>query len=214
LVSQYSPLPGGPPSVNGLKTYVTANLLRYLIVFDALGNLYIENSPGSLSVLVAGAAKAGLYLASTTYFGREYMAFSDGMVGQDLPRQYDGLNYDRVSQVGPGEGPSAADTGSGNISPGVHQVSVVFVTRQGYLDRALAANFLDGSGWREGERHQHSHRSRERSRALAGIHSIGRRELLQRAGDDDHQRQHHYFAHRRFHRRDSAFRHQHGTTRC
>ena len=43
------------------------------------------------------------------------------------------MNLDRVSQVGPGEGPALADaTTAGNISPGVHQCSVVFVTRQGY----------------------------------------------------------------------------------
>ena len=132
LVSQYAPLAGGPPAINGLKTYITANLAQFLIVFDALGNLYIELSPGVLSLLAAGAAKPGLYLASTTHFGREYMAFGDGITGQDLPRQYDGSHYDRVSQVGPGEGPAAADTGSGSISPGVHQLSVIFVTRQGY----------------------------------------------------------------------------------
>lgn len=132
LASQFGALAGDPQSINGLKTYVTANLTQHLLVFDALGNLYIETSPGALSLLVAGAAQPSLFLASTTHFGREYMAFGDGVTGQDLPRQYDSLNYDRVSQVGAGEGPSAADTGSGNISPGVHQVSVIFVTRQGY----------------------------------------------------------------------------------
>src|ERR1700735_3470474 len=45
LVSQFSTLPGGPPSVNGLKTYITPNLAEHLIVFDALGNLYVEVSP-------------------------------------------------------------------------------------------------------------------------------------------------------------------------
>ncbi len=105
LVSQF-PLLGGAPQINGLKTYITTNLVQRLLVFDALGNLYKETSPGVLSVVVPGAAKPNLYLASTTLFGREYMAFGDGVTGQDLPRQYDDVNYDRVSQIGPAEGPA------------------------------------------------------------------------------------------------------------
>jgi hypothetical protein len=103
-----------------------------LIVFDSVGNLYKEVSPGVLSIMAAGGARSNLYLASATHFGREYMAFGDGITGQDLPRQYDDSHYDRVSQTGPAEGPAVADSGNGNISPGVHQVVVVFVTRQGY----------------------------------------------------------------------------------
>ncbi len=132
LVSQFSPL-GGGAQVNGLKTYTNTNLVPTLLVFDSLGNLYEELSPGVLSLLKAGAAKPTLYLASTTHFGREYMAFGDGDTGQDLPRQFDGTNYDRVSQIGPAEAPAVADsTALGSISPGVHQLVVIFVTRQGF----------------------------------------------------------------------------------
>jgi hypothetical protein len=132
LVSQYAAL-AGAPQINGLKTYITTNLLQRLIVLDSLGNLYKETSPGTLSLFAANGARPGLNLASTTIFGREYMAFGDGVIGQDMPRQYDDTNFDRVSQIGPAEGPAAADsTSAGNISPGVHQFVVVFVTRQGY----------------------------------------------------------------------------------
>jgi hypothetical protein len=131
LVSQFAPL-SGAVNVNGLKTYITANLLDRLLVFDSLGNLYKETTPGTLG-LVASGGTPNLYLASTTLFGREYMAFSDSQLGQDIPRQFDDTLFDRVSQVGPGEGPAAADaSAAGNISAGVHQVSVVFVTRQGF----------------------------------------------------------------------------------
>ena len=62
-----------------------------------------------------------------------------GSSAQDLPRQFDDIFFDRVSQVGPGEGAALADSApAGNISPGVHECVVVFVTRQGYLDRAIA----------------------------------------------------------------------------
>lgn len=131
LVSQFAPLPS-TPQINGLKTYGTTNLVRRLLVLDSLGNVYKEISPGVLSN-IGGGIRPSLFFASTTQFGREYMAFSDGLVGQDMPRQYDDTFFDRVSQVGPGEGPAAADAiDPGSISPGVHQVAVVFVTRQGY----------------------------------------------------------------------------------
>jgi len=131
LLSMY-PVVGGLPSINGLKTYITTNLVQRLLVLDSLGNLYKEISPGALAV-VSSIISPGLFLASTTQFGREYMAFSDGSLGQDIPRQYDDTFFDRVSQIGPAEGPSVADAAdAGNISPGTHQCVVIFVTRQGY----------------------------------------------------------------------------------
>ncbi|MGH9738690.1 MAG: hypothetical protein ACRD4X_08895 [Candidatus Acidiferrales bacterium] len=132
LVSTFTPI-GGAPQINGLKIYINTNLQPLLLVLDSLGNLYQELSPGALSLLRAYAVKSNIFLASTTHFGREYMALGDGLVGQDFPRQFDGTNIDRVSQVGPGEGPSVADSATGgSVSPGVHQIAVVFVTRQGY----------------------------------------------------------------------------------
>ncbi|HEX4002316.1 MAG TPA: hypothetical protein VHX36_06680 [Candidatus Acidoferrales bacterium] len=132
LVAAYSALTGAP-QINGVKTYITTNLVQRMLVLDSLGNLYEELTPGTLSLIAAGAAKSSLYLSSTTHFGREYIAFGDGVIGQDLPRQYDDSNYDRVSQLGPGEGSAVNDSAvAGNVSPGIHQVAVVFVTRQGY----------------------------------------------------------------------------------
>lgn len=131
LAAQF-PVLGGAPQVNGVKTYVTTNLVQRLLALDSLGNLYKETSPGVLS-LAASIIEPNVFLASTTHFGREYMALSDGKLGLDLPRQYDDSNLDRVSQIGPAEGPAVANSvTAGNISPGVHQCSVVFVTRQGY----------------------------------------------------------------------------------
>src|ERR1700733_6481383 len=131
LVSQFAPL-AGTPNVNALKTYITTNLVQRLLVLDSLGTIYKETSPGTLGVLIAGL-QPNLLFASTTHFGREYMAFSDGLVGADLPRQFDDTFFDRVSQVGPGEAPAPADsTLTGNISAGVHECVVMFVTRQGF----------------------------------------------------------------------------------
>jgi hypothetical protein len=131
LVSQFSVFPG-TPQINGLKTYATTNLVQRFLALDSLGNIYKETSPGVLSLAASGIVP-NLFLSSTTQFGREYMALSDGLLGQDMPRQFDDVYLDRVSQIGPAEGPALADaTDPGNISPGVHQCSVIFVTRQGY----------------------------------------------------------------------------------
>lgn len=46
---------------------------------------------------------------STSQFGRQYIAISGGPFGADLPRQWDGTNYDRVSQCGVGAPPSVQD---------------------------------------------------------------------------------------------------------
>jgi hypothetical protein len=132
LVSQYPAIPG-TPQVNGLKTYATPNLVQRTLVLDSQGNLYKETSPGIISFVAGPATGANRFFKSTTQFGREYMGFSDGLVGQDMPRQFDDLFLDRVSQIGPAEGPTVADSStSGNITPGVHQCSVIFVTRQGF----------------------------------------------------------------------------------
>jgi len=104
----------GNPTVNYLKTYIALNLTQRLLVLDALGNLWKETSPGGLSSVASGLA-ASAYCRSATLFGREYLAFSDGKFGVDIPRQFDDTNFDRVSQVGPGA-PSSVSTLPVNIS--------------------------------------------------------------------------------------------------
>src|ERR1700683_4722591 len=116
-VSQFAAL-GGAPMANGLKSYVTSNLVKRLLVADSSGNLSKEVSPGVLGIVASGG-KPNLYMASPTVFGREYMGFGDGLLGQDLPRQFDDTYFDRVSQGGPGEGPVVIDSGTaGRISAG------------------------------------------------------------------------------------------------
>src|SRR5271169_5939546 len=102
LVSVFSPI-GGNPTVNYLKTYTQPNLAQTLLALDSAGTLWAENSPGVLSQIKTGLAPNAA-ANSASLFGREYMALHDGSFGIDLPRQYDGTNFDRVSQVGPGAG--------------------------------------------------------------------------------------------------------------
>ena len=75
------------------------------MLLDSNGILYKELTPGVLTTVTNGLAPSA-YANSTTLFGREYLAFSDGRTGTDLPRQYDDTNFDRVSQGGPGAGPT------------------------------------------------------------------------------------------------------------
>jgi hypothetical protein len=107
LQALFGPLAGNP-TVNYLKTYETATAALRAMLLDSNGILYKESTPGILTTVASGLAP-NAYANSTTLFGREYFAYSDGRTGVDLPRQYDDTNFDRVSQSGPGAGPTIVD---------------------------------------------------------------------------------------------------------
>ncbi len=107
LQALFGPLAGNP-TVNYVKSYITPNETLRTMAQDANGNLYKETSPGTLTQIASGLTP-NAYINSTTLFGREYLATSDGMTGNDLPRQYDDTNLDRVSQEGPGGAPTVVD---------------------------------------------------------------------------------------------------------
>jgi hypothetical protein len=107
LQALFGPLAGNP-TVNYVKTYETLNATLRTMALDSNGVLYKETAPGTLSSIATGLAP-NAYANSTTLFGREYLAISDGKTGNDLPRQYDDSNFDRVSQGGPGAGPTVID---------------------------------------------------------------------------------------------------------
>ncbi len=96
----------GTPSVTAVKTYQTPDYINRLLVLAASGNLLKETSPGVLSP-VSSDILQNLLAQSNTLFGREYMAFYDGVTGSDIPRQYDDTNFDRISQGGVGASPTA-----------------------------------------------------------------------------------------------------------
>ncbi len=107
LQALFGPLAGNP-TVNYVKTYETLNATLRTMLLDSNGVLYKETTPGTLASVASGLA-ANAYANSTTLFGREYLAISDGKTGNDLPRQFDDTNFDRVSQGGPGAGPAVLD---------------------------------------------------------------------------------------------------------
>src|SRR5262249_55610198 len=107
MMPLFGPLAGNP-TINYLKTYATPNGALRTMALDSNGVLYTEPTPGTLSAISSGLVP-NAYANSTTLFGREYVALSDGKSGIDLPRQYDDTNLDRVSQGGPGAGPLAVE---------------------------------------------------------------------------------------------------------
>ena len=107
LQALFGPLAGNP-TVNYIKTYETLNATLRTMVLDSNGVLYKETTPGTLAS-IASSLTPNAYANSTTIFGREYLALSDGKTGNDLPRQYDDTNFDRVSQSGPGAGPTVVE---------------------------------------------------------------------------------------------------------
>jgi hypothetical protein len=107
LQALFGPLAGNP-TINYVKTYETLNATLRTLLLDSNGILYKETTPGTLASVASGLA-ANSFANSTTLFGREYLAISDGRTGNDLPRQFDDTNFDRVSQSAPGAGPTVVD---------------------------------------------------------------------------------------------------------
>jgi hypothetical protein len=107
LQALFGPLAGNP-TINYIKTYETLNATLRTMVLDSNGVLYKETTPGTLASVASGLV-ANAYANSTTAFGREYLAISNGITGNDLPRQFDDTNFDRVSQSGPGAAPTVVD---------------------------------------------------------------------------------------------------------
>ncbi len=91
------------------KSFVDPEGIIRNLWLDAAGGLYVENlsvTPGIKTKLLQSAP--GSYAKSITAFGREYIAISDGLLGTEVPLQYDGTNLDRVTQEGPGTPPTVA----------------------------------------------------------------------------------------------------------
>lgn len=130
-----TPMPDGATVVYA-KTYVQPSGDPLNLFLDSNGFLWkedVNNSPGTYTEITR--VPPGSIAVSETAFGREYLAISDGEHGAEQPLQFDGENIDRVSQDGVGAPPTTvADSATvGNISAGVHQVVVMFLTRQGYI---------------------------------------------------------------------------------
>ena len=104
LASQFAPFLGNP-TVNYVKTFVDDQEIDHLLLLDSLGVMREESPAGGSVSNVGTIPSQGVIAQSDALFGREFQAFSDGILGQDIPRQFDGTNWDRVTQDGPGSAP-------------------------------------------------------------------------------------------------------------
>ena len=111
-----NPVPSGLPNFNYLKSFAqTSGQLSTLALADS-GVMYSEdaiNTPGILSPIYA-EIEPGSYAQSCTLDDREFIALSNLINGTDIPYSYNGVNFDRLSQVGPGAAPVASTSQSGS----------------------------------------------------------------------------------------------------
>lgn len=93
-----------------LKSTKLPGDLQQTLAQNSAGSLWAENirgldEPAIMSEFysqIINSARA----VSANIGEREYICLSDLTHGTDQPRQWDGVNFDRISQVGPGAGPS------------------------------------------------------------------------------------------------------------
>ena len=98
------------PGETYVKTFYCPGQGPLTLALDTSGILWeeeVDSSPGVMNS-VNPSILPNLRAMSNTVNGREFIAFSDFQSVCDQPRQYDGTNLDRISQVGPGAGPQIA----------------------------------------------------------------------------------------------------------
>lgn len=104
---------GGPnnqvPSSNYAKSYKSPDGTYTNLFLDSNGALWKKNvNKVPLNRIKLLDSTPFSYAKSVTAFGREYIAISDGNLGQEMPLQFDGTNLDRFTQDGPGNPPQIA----------------------------------------------------------------------------------------------------------
>ncbi len=101
--------PFGSATVTYAKSYIDKKGVFRNLYLDSLGNLWVEDLASAGTYNLLATTTPGSYAKSITAFGREYIAISDGLLGADVPLQYDGTYLDRVTQDGPGSPPTIAN---------------------------------------------------------------------------------------------------------
>ena len=108
--------PGPPQRFHYVKSYEQTDGDLNTLALDASGTIYQEdvvNAPGVLTPVYT-AILPGTYAKSCTLDDREFWANSNLLNGTDIPYSYNALNFDRLSQVGPGAPPSCSTSSTGS----------------------------------------------------------------------------------------------------
>jgi hypothetical protein len=102
-----------PSNFNYVKTFVQDNGQVNTLALDASGVLWEEDVTGNPGVLNSydSSILPGSFAKSVTAEDEEWIVFSNLVAGTDIPRH--GSNLDRISQVGPGFGPSVVGQSGG-----------------------------------------------------------------------------------------------------
>jgi hypothetical protein len=113
-----------PPKANynWMHTYEQTNGQVDTLALDSNGVLYDEqvnygNGPGVLTSIFQNIFQ-NTFAKGVTFGDIEYIAFSNLLNGTDIPRQWNSVNFDRISMVGPGGAPTVASSGGsggGNV---------------------------------------------------------------------------------------------------
>lgn len=108
--------PDPAPSFNYIKTFSqTSGQVNTLALTDD-GVIYqedVNNAEGALTGVYT-AIEPNFFAQSVTQSDREFIAISNLLNGTDIPYSYNGTNFDRLSQVGPGAPPSCSTSSSGS----------------------------------------------------------------------------------------------------
>lgn len=102
--------PNPPPDINYLKTFAQVDGDLFSLFLGSDGVMYQEDVNNNPNVLtpVYSAIEPDTFAESATIDDREFIALSNLLNGTDIPYTYDGENFDRLSQVGPGAPPTAS----------------------------------------------------------------------------------------------------------
>jgi hypothetical protein len=98
----------GTSNFQFITTFTAQNGDVKNLSLDANGNFYVEdvtNAPGVQTLVLEGITPNS-YAVGVNGPDVEYLAFSDGLKGSDMPLQYTADWIDRITQVGPGAAPT------------------------------------------------------------------------------------------------------------
>jgi hypothetical protein len=133
----------GTQNFNWFKTYEQTAGSISTLALDSNGTIWDENvlsSPGQLTSIFT-EIQPGTFAKSVTMDDVEYICFSNLKNGTDVPMQWTGTYFDRISQVGPGAPPAVSFTSTSytiEASPnGLIQPAAVVNSSGGVPIRAL-----------------------------------------------------------------------------
>jgi hypothetical protein len=110
----------GLQTMQPLTTFTNQNGLRYNLVVDQGGNLWVESldtAPNALTLSRSGIQNGSMAVAIQGE-GVQYLAFVNPLIagGADMPLQWTPTYVDRITQVGPGAAPTFTASQASNTN--------------------------------------------------------------------------------------------------